>query len=135
LRKDSTKLLKLSDDYSPKSSIFQAFVNAKKIPFYKPNGTEMTTKYSFAERKDFYYGRDTIETIDPTTYQTTTKIVMRCFPADGYDYLGLIQNWYWNDKSTRLEIYLSATSILKNVNDDKGNRMFRRPLFYRRTDD
>ncbi len=57
------------------------------------------------------------------------------FPMDGYDYLGFIQNWYWDESKKRLGIWLSATSILKDVNDSEGNRMFRRPLFYRRTDD
>jgi hypothetical protein len=135
LRKDSIRILKQSDEYTPKYPLFRAFHKNDKVSFYKHNGTEITTRYSLAERKHFFEGRDTLETIDPTTYKTTTKIVYRCYPTLGYDYLGLIQNWYWDDKKKRLEIWLSATSILKDVNDSEGNRLYKKPLFYRRTDD
>jgi Gliding motility associated protein GldN len=135
LRKDSTKLLKSSDDYSPKQPLFRAFYEDEKISFYKPNGKDMTTKFDLAERKEFFEGRDTILTINPTNYQTETKIVFRCFPMFDYNYLGLIQNWYWDDKKKSLEIYLSATSILKDVRNEAGDFLYKRPYFYRRTDD
>jgi hypothetical protein len=68
LRKDSTKLLKQPDEYTPKNPLFRAFYEDEKISFYKPNGKDMTTKFDLAERKEFFEGRDTILTIDPITY-------------------------------------------------------------------
>jgi hypothetical protein len=47
----------------------------------------------------------------------------------------MIQNWYWDDKKKMLEIYLSAKSILKDVKNEAGEFLYKRPLFYRRTDD
>ena len=47
----------------------------------------------------------------------------------------LIQNWYWNNRKKRIEIWLSAIAPLKQETNNMTDIYYNRPLFYRRTDD
>jgi Gliding motility associated protein GldN len=137
LRSDSAEIMKRIGHYEPTRSLFDSFRSNPKISFYKPNGTEITEKFSEVDKMDFINrnGIDTIQSVDPTTYEMKTKIVYSQMNHDDISHLQLIQNWYWNDKKKRLEIWLYASAPLKNVRSSNGEYMFRIPYFYRRTDD
>ncbi len=135
---DSSKILKKTTHNEPLLSFYSALFGEKiKIPIYKPNGTEMKTKFSQSEKRELFSRMqiDTIDTIDPTTYEAKTKIVYSNLNNDDLKYLQVIQNWYWNDKKKRFEIWLAATAPLRKVYNGVGEIMFKVPYFYRRTDD
>jgi Gliding motility associated protein GldN len=135
---DSSKILKKTTHNEPLLSFYSALFGEKiKIPIYKPNGTEMKTKFSQSEKRELFSRMqiDTIDAIDPTTYETKTKIVYSNLNNDDLKYLQVIQNWYWNDKKKRFEIWLAATAPLRKVYNGVGEIMFKVPYFYRRTDD
>jgi hypothetical protein len=135
---DSSKILKKTTHNEPLLSFYGALFSEKiKIPIYKPNGTEMKTKFSQSEKRELFSRMqiDTIDTIDPTTYEAKTKIVYSNLNNDDLKYLQVIQNWYWNNKKKRFEIWLAATAPLRKVYNGVGEIMFKVPYFYRRTDD
>jgi Gliding motility associated protein GldN len=136
LASDNVKILKQINDSVPIAPLFQAVLTKPNIPFYRPDSLPLWVKYTFAETQKLFIRRDTAcSGIDPDPNQTKLTIINSdIYPTDIVG-LRLIQNWYWDDKKKRLEIYLVATAPLKNVNNEAGEFLFRQALFYRRTDD
>ncbi len=128
------KVLKMMGD-APIIHQIKAFEENAKVPFYKIESSNPTEKFSFAERTRTLSSIDTILQIDPVTYEQKIKIVVNKMEIKDIKRLRLVQNWYWNDKKKRLEIYLVATAPLKDVKNEIGEFLYRKPLFYRRTDD
>lgn len=135
LRSDSTKILKKIGDNMPISALFDAFKAKPKIPFYKMNDVEPNIKYSKSERSNYFIQYDTLTSIDPISYVHTYTPIATEIKAEEINQLKLIQNWYWNNKKKRLEIWLSAIAPLKKETNDMIELYYNRPLFYRRTDD
>ena len=132
LKADSVKVLKQINDSVPIAPLFQAFLTKPKIPFYKPDS--LWARYSLNERQKLFIQRDTI-TCAGGDAVLEPKIINRDIHASDIVGLRLLQNWYWNDKKKRLEIYLVATAPLKDIKNEADEFLFRQALFYRRTDD
>ncbi len=136
LNADSIKVLKKTSNDEPISSLFQAFSNNPKISFYK-EGFGRKEKWHMPEREGYLMARDTMIDMDAYNNEHVTKfkIVAHETKAKDIHRLGLVQNWYWNDKKQQLEIFLVATAPLKDMKNDIGEFLYWRPLFYQRTDD
>ncbi len=133
---DSIKILKNIGENEPFSSLFQTFSNNPKISFYK-EGVVSKEKWTMPEREGYLMAKDTMMDIDAydNEHVYKIKIVENETKAKDIHRLGLIQNWYWNDKKQRLEICLIATAPMKDIKNEIGEFLYRNPLFYRRTDD
>ncbi len=92
-------------------------------------------KLSATERFKLTNQIDTITQIDSATYENRVLIVSNKIHPDDLSRLGLVQNWYWNSKKNRLEIWLLATSAITKVVNDAGEFLYFSPYSYRRTDD
>ncbi len=136
LHADSIKVLKKTGTDEPMSSLFQTFSSNSKIPFYK-EGFASNEKWDMLEREGYLMARDTMIDMDAYNNEHVTKIKIVAHETKAKDIhrLGLIQNWYWNDKKQRLEICLMAVAPLKDMKNEIGELLYRRPFFYRRTDD
>lgn len=132
IHSDSVKILKKVAEGMPLTHLFSAVKTNRRLPFYQ-NGTSigLRKKISFEERKNMFSHTDTLRILDPLTYEESYKTITEETKPSECESLQLIQNWYWNDRKKRLEIYLVATAPLKN--SDFGS--FKIPLFYCRTDD
>jgi hypothetical protein len=133
----SNKILKQTGVDAPFASLFKTLLNNPKIPFYKFDSFDAKEKLNMLEREGCLFSRDTM--IDPESVKNgqelKVKIVVLETKINAFQRLKLIQNWYWNDKRQRLEIYLLATAPLKDLRNEVGEFLYRKPLFYRRTDD
>jgi hypothetical protein len=134
LRADSVKILKKMNDSLPIAPLFQAFVTNPTIPFYKSDSMPLWVKHTFKERQKLLIWRDTISC---SGGEPMKELMILNNDTKATDVVGLrlIQNWYWDDKKKRLEIYLVATAPLIDVKNEADEFLFKMPLFYRRTDD
>ncbi len=132
---NEVKVLKKVGDNMPMSHLFNVLEQNPKVPFYTVEESNPKMKYTFEERFRLINYADTIIEINPISNKSAYKIVRYKMKMDDIKRLRLVQNWYWNDKKKRLEIYLMATAPMKDVNNEAGELLFKQPLFYRRTDD
>lgn len=132
IHSDSVKILKKVADNMPLAHLFSAVKTNRRLPFYKnETGIEPRKKIPFEERKNMFSRNDTLRILDPLTYTESYKMITEETKPSDCESLQLIQNWYWNDRKKRLEIYLVATAPLK----DSYFGGYKMPLFYCRTDD
>lgn len=116
------------------------FLNAAntdtKMPLYSTTmGWQQKELLSFDERERLFISQDTIQTVDPITYETKVRIVKNTLNPESIDQARLIQEWAWNNKSKSLSVRLVGVAPMKEVLDDAHNFLFRMPLFYRRFED
>jgi hypothetical protein len=130
LKADSVKILKQMSDSVPIAPLFQAVLTKPNIPFYRTDSMPIRVKYSLIERQKLFINRDTITCSGAEPLPKPLIFNNDIHPMDIVG-LQLIQNWYWDDKKKRLEIYLVATAPLKNVNNEAGEFLFKMPIFYR----
>ena len=132
---DSAKVLKISNEHKPIQHLLEAFETKPRISFYKMETPTLSWKIDFAERQKAFISADTISTVDPLTNEIKFKVVFERIKYKDVNHLKFIQNWYWDDKKKRFEIYLMATAPLRDIrNDGDGSLMYRLPLFYRKMD-
>lgn len=132
IHSDSVKILKKVAESMPLAHLFLAVKTNRRLPFYKnETGIEPRKKIPFEERKNMFSRNDTLRILDPLTYTESYKMITEETKPSDCESLQLIQNWYWNDRKKRLEIYLVATAPLK----DSYFGGYKMPLFYCRTDD
>ena len=74
---------------------------------------------------------DTIVTFDPETYEEFVRISRVEMNAD-YLRLGIVQDWYWDDRRKQLIIRPVTVCPLMHQLDGDGNYLYSRPLFYRK---
>jgi Gliding motility associated protein GldN len=112
LKADSVKILKQMSDSVPIAPLFQAFLTKPNIPFYRSDSMPLWVKHTPTEKQKLFIQRDTITCI---ALEPAFVIINR--DIHHFDVVGLrlIQNWYWDDKKKRLEIYLVSTAPLKDV--------------------
>jgi hypothetical protein len=132
---DTIKIVKTIGETLPMTHLFEAVEKNPKVPIYRIEDPNPKEKFTMNERFNLLTRTDTIMTIDPITYETKVRVVFNKFSVEEVKRLQLVQNWYWNDKKKRLEIYLLATAPLRDVTTDEGLFLYKLPLFYRRTDD
>lgn len=129
------KVLKSVGENIPIGHLFDVLEQNPKVPFYTVEESNPKIKYTFEERYRLINYADTIIAMNPNTNKMEYKVVINKVKIDDIKRLRLIQNWYWNDKKKRLEIWLMATSPMKDIKNEIGEFLFRQLLFYRRTDD
>lgn len=83
------------------------------------------------DRENMYQVVDTIVTFDPETYEEFVRISRVEMNAD-YLRLGIVQDWYWDDRRKQLIIRPVAICPLMHQLDGDGNYLYSRPLFYRK---
>lgn len=132
INSDSVKILKKVAEGMPLTHLFSVVKTNRRLPFYQNlTGIKPRKTISFEERKNMFSHTDTLRILNPLTYEESYKTITEETKPSDCESLQLIQNWYWNARKKRLEIYLVATAPLKNSYFG-GYKM---PLFYCRTDD
>ena len=120
---------KVSKGFSnPATAQFEVLKTVEKIPFYNYfSGRQMTMN----ERHKIENICDSLITFNPETYEE--NVYVQCFTLNPtmLHRIGLSQNWYWDEKKSRLSIVLNGTFVLLDRYDEKGDFIFSSGLFYR----
>jgi Gliding motility associated protein GldN len=124
------KTLKATSDTMPIWNLQNALIERPDIPFYNTESSNPKTKLESKERYKLHTITDTVIGLDNKKY-----IIKNLINADDCHHLKLVQNWYWNNKKQRLEIWLLAIAPVYKETDNLGNYLYLKPAFYRRTDD
>lgn len=135
-----TKILKKVGDNMPIEHYLETVKTNPKISFYPTFQSKNVAKYSMKDRNLMLSNVDTIQHINPYTYERTLKIIKTEKTGQDFQHLRLVQNWYWNSRKNRLEIYLVAAAPVEDMYEEdmqfkdkyKWNPV---PILYRRTDD
>ena len=129
---DSLTILKHTTKTNPIDDLLTVFENKPRTPFYKrEDGLNPSKKISFDDRKKILWETDTVAIRDSEGFILNYEVQKTKLQSSQVTHLQLIQNWYWNDRRKRLEIYLLATAPL----EDRFYWGYKMPLFYRRTHD
>ena len=133
--RDSLRILKNTQTNTPMNDMISVFETKPNIPFYKyERGLDPTKKISFSERKKMLWHIDTLQIIDPISYNVSYKVINEKLTDFELSRLQLVQNWYWNNRKERLEIRLVAVAPMKSIAYSPDYTLYI-PIFYRRTDD
>lgn len=129
---DSLTILKHTSKTNPIDDLLTVFENKSRTPFYKrEEGLNPSKRISFDNRKKILWQTDTVPVVDSVGSILNYEVQKTRLQSQQVTHLQLIQNWYWNDRRKRLEIYLVATAPL----EDRFYWGYKMPLFYRRTND
>ena len=122
--------------------MFEQFFADTTVAFYglyEPLMPPFVYGFTKSEREDIIYTKiDSIETIDPETYERHLLIapIVGCKPED-IKRLEIVQNWYWDDKKKQMGVYFKAVAPLKEEEVSYNGREFvyKRifPVFYKPT--
>jgi hypothetical protein len=78
---------------------------------------------------------ESITLIDSINNKETLTLKENHYKVEDFKTLRLNQEWFWDNHQKKLFIHLKTTSLLTIVNDDAGNFLYFKPLFYRKTED
>ena len=137
LKADSVKILKQLGADMPLRHLRREVLTNPEILFYRADEITIRTTFNMVERKNLFIQRDSIFAFAPTTYTLEKRVevnVREIKEADMKE-LRIVQNWYWDDKKKQLQIWLWGTGPLIDIKNEASEFLFKRPLFYRRTDD
>ncbi|HNM25843.1 MAG TPA: hypothetical protein PKL15_10450 [Saprospiraceae bacterium] len=95
------------------------------------DGKNWSTPARGDDRDNLCYATDTIVTFNPETYEEHVQILRMEFNATNIR-LGVVQDWYWDDRRERLIIKPLAVCPIIHQMDADGNYLFSRPIFYRK---
>ena len=135
-----TKILKIISEDMPVGHFLETVKTNPKIPFYQTFHSRDKSKYSLKDRQLVLTQVDTIQQINPDTYEMKLVITKAIKTVKDFPRLRLVQNWYWNSRKNRLEIYLVAAVPVEDMYEDNMElkQKYRRepvPILYRRNDD
>jgi Gliding motility associated protein GldN len=105
------------------------------IPFWQINDDSKLEKIENQQRWKILNPVDTIASIEPIHSKEIITITQRHYTINDFKTLRLHQEWFWDNRQNMLFINLKSTSTMVSVNDDNGNFLGFKPLFYRKTDD
>ena len=130
------KVLKKMGSNMPIPYFLNVVKNNKKVRFYKgESGWGKTQILSFDERQKIFDSIDSIQTVDPKTYEIRTKIIRNNLDIKEVCKMRFTQEWAWDDKRKKLSVNLLGVAPLRNVYNDYGEFLYYEALFYQRFDD
>ena len=91
-------------------------------------------KLTTLERKNILSRIDTIQTIDPVTYETRLKIFIIKIEAADLEKIRIVQEWAWDNRRKTMSVRLHSIAPIKDVTNESGEFLYSAPIFYRRND-
>ena len=91
-------------------------------------------KLTTLERKNVLSRTDTIQTIDPVTYESRLKIVISKTEAADLEKVRIVQEWAWDNRRKTMSVRLHSIAPIKDVTNEAGDFLYSAPIFYRRND-
>ena len=91
-------------------------------------------KLTTLERKNILSRIDTIQTIDPVTYESRLKVITIKTEAADLERIRIVQEWAWDNRRKTMSIRLHSIAPIKDITNESGDFLYSAPIFYRRTD-
>lgn len=107
----------------------------KQMPLYAIENWRDKKLLSFNEKENIFISIDTIQTINPVTYETQLKIVRNSLDTQDIKKMRFIQEWAWDNKRKKLLVNLVGAAPMRDVKNEAGEFLYMSPLFYQRFDD
>ena len=105
------------------------------IRAYKAENDKFHYKLSAKDLQNLLNTVDTIQQLDPTTYETKLKIVYNTLNPKDITRYRLKEDWYFDRQQSVLKVRILGIAPLKDVKDDMGQFMYEQPLFWIRYPD
>jgi hypothetical protein len=113
-----TRILKKTSDNMPIGHFLETVKTNPKIPLYPTIHANKEDKYSLKDRNLMLSTVDSMFLVNLDTYERTLKVTKTEKTEQDFPRLRLVQNWYWNSKKNRLEIYLVAAAPVEDMYDE-----------------
>lgn len=105
------------------------------IKAYKADNDKFFYKISQKELQNILSSTDTINQIDPTTYESKIKVVFNQINPDDIKRYRLKEDWYFDRQQSVLKVRILGIAPLKDVKNEAGEFMYEQPLFWIRYPD
>ena len=100
------------------------------IKAYKPDNDKFQYRLTSQEAANIGSRVDTIQQVDPITYETKLKIVVNKINSDDIKRYRIKEQWFFDRQYSTLKVRILGIAPLKDEVDDAGNFLFERPLFW-----
>ena len=131
---NTIKVLKKGNDV-PMLHFLNALKTNPQLRVYKANNWYEKELLSATDKENIFVSIDTIQTIDPVTYESKMKVVRTEFDEKIINKLRLVQEWAWDDKRKVLSVRCLGVAPLRPIKNEVGEFLFDLPMFYQRFDD
>ena len=105
------------------------------IKAYKTDNDKFWYKLTPQEVSTIGSSVDTIQQVDPITYETKLKIVVNKLNNDDIKRYRIKEEWFFDRQYSTLKVRILGIAPLKDVTDEMGNFMYEQPLFWVRYPD
>jgi gliding motility associated protien GldN len=105
------------------------------IKAYKADNDKFWYKMSGKELDGILSSADTINQIDPTTYESRIRVVFNQINPDDIKRYRLKEDWYFDRQQSVLKVRILGIAPLKDVKNEAGEFMYEQPLFWIRYPD
>jgi gliding motility associated protien GldN len=117
----------------PEEYFFSILLNGIKdstIRAYKGDNDKFKYRITGQDLQSIISKVDTIQTIDPTTYETKNKIVYNVINPEDIKRYRVKEMWYFDKQQSVLKVRILGIAPLKDVKNEAGEFLFELPLFW-----
>jgi gliding motility associated protien GldN len=100
------------------------------IRAYKSDNDKFKYRLTGQDLQSIIYRIDTIQTIDPITYEAKNKIVPSVINPDDVKRYRIKELWYFDKQQSVLKVRILGIAPLKDVKNEAGEFLFELPLFW-----
>lgn len=100
------------------------------IQLYDTESDKFTFPLDEMATREIFYSRDTIERVNPVTYEVEMVIVENELNFEDIKRFRIKESWYFDEKYGTLKVRILGIAPMQDVTDDNGNFRFEKPLFW-----
>lgn len=105
------------------------------IKAYRTDDDKFSYKLTSQEVSTMGSSVDTIQQVDPVTYETKLKIVVNKLNSDDIKRFRVKEEWFFDKQYSTLKVRILGIAPLKDETDEAGNFLYEKPLFWVRYPD
>jgi gliding motility associated protien GldN len=114
----------------PLFTIFEQAIRDNQLTAYKANNDKFTDVLTKEELDNLLYNRDTVEIIDPVTYEVRYEVVDNNINPEDIIKYRLKEVWFVDTRHSSMDVRILGIAPIITVKDDNGNPLYEKPLFW-----
>lgn len=114
----------------PLIKIFNDAILSGEIKAYHPVDDKFTALLPKEELRQLLNKQDTVEIMDPETYEVFFKIAENEFDPESVKRYRVKEVWYFDTRYSQLKVRILGVAPLREVFDDQGNFLYETPLYW-----
>jgi gliding motility associated protien GldN len=114
----------------PLFTILEQAIRDNQLTAYKANNDKFTDVLTEEELNNLLFNRDTVEIIDPVTYEVRYEIVDNNINPEDIIKYRLKEVWFVDTRHSRMDVRILGLAPIITVKDDNGNPLYEKPLFW-----